>query len=830
MEEDHEHGPGLSDSEVNTPNQQPSGNPSLATPEYSIPPDFTPRVDSLKTSLAFQRALEGASLDNGDLGVDDVYRLRHPVQNEINLLDDPDLLLSLRLFLSTTSASDQVYNDVRSDMLERHPEDNILSLASVKKKIQDLTGVIPIVHDMCPNSCVAYTGPYADLESCPMPDCQTSRYDPVLLESSGGKIKKPQQQFYTMPLGPQLQALWRNPETAEKMKHRSRRTKEIFEALEATGGVIEEYEDIYHGESYLEAVARGDITPDDMVLMFAMDGAQLYQDKQSDCWIYMWVVFDLAPDLRYRKRYVLPGGFIPGPNNPKNSDSYLFPGFHHLAAIQKEGLNVWDGKDSREFISRPFLHLGGADGPGSVHFTGLVGHHGAFPCRLYCDLKGRHVPGAGHYYPALHKPLNYTVAGSDHPDVDPDSITGGSPGEYHRNLLYLLESRHITEYKERRKQTGIAYPSLFGGLPSTSRQPIPAGFPGDSMHGPMLNMGDLLLPLWRKTFRTSGQDTTDNWDWGTLVGDVWKAHGSAVAACREYIPGFIDHPPRNIAEKINSGYKAKEWQTYLYGLAPALLFGILPERYWKNFCKLVYAIRLLHQRTIKRSQLQEAHKYLKLFCVEYEEIYVQRRSDRLHMVRPSVHGILHMPSETVRVGPTPLSSTWTMERLIGDLGSEIRQPSNPYQNLSQRGLRRCQINALIALFPFLDRTPPSLPRYSLDIGDGYVLLRAKERTGRLLSEIPEHSLIRDYLEEAERIHGNLVTEHNQPHFRARIPRWARLRLPNGQTARSAWKEESRAFKDSRRARCVKVFYCCLFCVIRSDSNNLISLRFCLPTR
>ena len=456
--------------------------------------------------------------------------------------------------------------------------------------------------------------------------------------------------------------------------------------------------------------------------MFAMDGAQLYQDKQSDCWIYMWVVFDLAPDLRYRKRYVLPGGFIPGPNNPKNSDSYLFPGFHHLAAIQKEGLNVWDGKDSQEFVSRPFLHLGGADSPGSIHFTGLVGHHGAFPCRLYCDLKGRHVPGAGHYYPALHKPLNYTIAGSDHPDVDPDSITGGSPGEYHRNLLYLLESRHITEYKERHKQTGIAYPSLFGGLPSTSRQLIPAGFPGDSMHGPMLNMGDLLLPLWHKTFRTSGQDTTDNWDWGTLVGDVWKAHGSAVAACREYIPGFIDHPPRNIAEKINSGYKAKEWQTYLYGLAPALLFRILPERYWKNFCKLVYAIRLLHQRTIKCSQLQEAHKYLKLFCMEYEEIYVQQRSDHLHMVHPSVHGILHMPSETVRVGPTPLSSTWTMERLIGDLGSEIRQPSNPYQNLSQHGLRRCQINALIALFPFLDCTPPSLPRYSLDIGDGYVLL------------------------------------------------------------------------------------------------------------
>ena len=797
---------------VGDPVQQPSTDLPVAT-HYTIPPDLIPSVDNLKTSLKFQRALEEASLDNGDLDVDNVYRLRHPIQNEINLHDVPDLLFSLRLFLSTTSASDQVYNDVRADILNRHPEDNVLSLASVKKKIQDLTGVVPIVHDMCPNSCVAYTGPFSDLNTCPISDCQESRYDPILFQSSNGNIKKPQQQFSTMPLGPQLQALWRNPETAEKMKHRSRRTQEIFGELELTGGIINEYEDIYHGESYLEAVARGDISEDDMVLMFAMDGAQLYQDKQSDCWIYMWVVFDLAPDLRYKKRYVLPGGIIPGPKNPKNTDSFLFPGFHHLAAIQKEGLCVWDGKDSRIFTSRPFLHLGGADGPGSVHFTGLVGHHGAFPCRLYCDLKGRNVPGAGHYYPALRKPLNYTVEGSDHPDVDPESVTGCSPAEYHRNLLYLLQSRHATEYKERRKETGIAYPSLFGGLPAASRQPIPAGFPGDSMHGPTLNMGDLLLPLWRKTFRCAGNDITGNWDWGTLVGDVWKEHGAAVAACRDYIPGFVDHPPRNIAEKINSGYKAKEWQTYLYGLAPALLYGILPDKYWKNFCKLVYAIRILHQRTIPHTQLAEAHKYIKLFCVEYEEFYVQRRSDRLHMVRPSVHGILHMASETVRVGPTPLSSTWTMERLIGDLGSEIRQPSNPYQNLSQRGLRRCQVNALVALFPFLDRTPKLVPQYSLDIGDGYVLLRAKERTGRLLTEITEYPLIRLYLEEAERQHGNNL-DGLQPHARARMsPRWARLRLPNGQIARSAWKEKSRSFKDSRRARCVKVLFFFWLCWI-----------------
>ena len=43
-----------------------------------------------------------------------------------------------------------------------------------------------------------------------------------------------------------------------------------------------------------------------------------------------------------------------------------------------------------------------------------------------------------------------------------------------------------------------------------------------------------------------------------------------------------------------------------------------------------------------------------------------------------------------------------MERTIGNLGEEIRQPSNPFANLSQRGLRRSQVNALKAMIPDLE--------------------------------------------------------------------------------------------------------------------------------
>lgn len=61
-------------------------------------------------------------------------------------------------------------------------------------------------------------------------------------------------------------------------------------------------------------VRNGIIQDDDMVLMLLLDASRLYAHKASDCWIYSWVLFDLSPDERYKKKHVLPGGFIPDLN------------------------------------------------------------------------------------------------------------------------------------------------------------------------------------------------------------------------------------------------------------------------------------------------------------------------------------------------------------------------------------------------------------------------------------------------------------------------------------------------------------------------------------
>ncbi|KIY47073.1 hypothetical protein FISHEDRAFT_66190 [Fistulina hepatica ATCC 64428] len=196
---------------------------------------------------------------------------------------------------------------------------------------------------MCPNSCMAYTGPFSDLEACSF--CQSPYYD-----LTTGKL----QEFHMILI-----------DSAQKMCTRQKRTDEILADINANDSIYFPLKicDFHDGTAYPKAVQDGCIGSDDMLLMFSIDGTQLYQMKKSDCWIYIWVVLDYAADEQYTKAHIYPGGTIPGPNKLKHLNLFLFPGIHHLSAIQKEGLQVWDAYKHHQFISQPFFKLGAADGP-----------------------------------------------------------------------------------------------------------------------------------------------------------------------------------------------------------------------------------------------------------------------------------------------------------------------------------------------------------------------------------------------------------------------------------------------------------------------------------
>jgi hypothetical protein len=251
-------------------------------------------TDDIKLALSFITLLQNASLEDDGMRLDpDVYdRLLHPPQEELDL-HDPDLRLALDLFLAVGNSSQETYISVRKAIRRRYPEEDVLTYDQIKRRVAQLSGVVPLVHDMCVKTCVAYVGPFRDLDTCPY--CGELRYDPIKLAASDGKTKVARREFHTMPIGPQLQALWRNKDSAQRMRYRDIRTEEILKELGQNDGNIPSYYDFFHGSEYLQAVEDGHIKEGDPVLMFSIDGAQLYQNKASDCWIYIWVVFNHDP-------------------------------------------------------------------------------------------------------------------------------------------------------------------------------------------------------------------------------------------------------------------------------------------------------------------------------------------------------------------------------------------------------------------------------------------------------------------------------------------------------------------------------------------------------
>ncbi|TFK21215.1 hypothetical protein FA15DRAFT_567726, partial [Coprinopsis marcescibilis] len=735
-------------------------------------------IQHVQFSLEFLNLIKSATLENDNLDADTLQRLRSP-EPPLAESELAGYKPSLDLYFSCASAPESTYNAVREVFMEQNPEKEILSIYRVRQLIQRLTGITPAYDDMCIKGCSAYTGPLKDFDHCPKANCNEPRYLP-------GRTGTARQQACTIPLGPQIQALRQSKEGSLALQYRSRKIAEILESLT----VEPIYDDVFCGQDFKDLGITLGIPPpneDDIFIGLSIDGAQLYRDKASDTYFGIWIVYDYDPSIRYKRRHILPAFIIPGPEKPGNIQSYLFRSLYHLSALQNEGnsagFKAYDALKDSVINSRIFFAFGTADTIGLVDLDGRAGHHGAHGCRLGCPMQGRHKPGCGIYYAVHLCPNNYTVPECSHADFDFRSLQLPTVEKYRSDLRKVVTAANATAYKAARLATGITKPSLICGL--RYALPPPKCFMVDLMHLFFNNIPDLMLSLWRGTIDCAKTDSKATWDWMTFTGPIFKRHGQLVAEAKQYFPSYFHRPPRNPAEKLNSGFKATEYCLYFFGLGPALFKSLLPDKYWQHYCMLVHAVRILVQRRITQTQMLEAYSLVVRFVEDFENLYYQRRVDRIHFCRPCLHTLLHAPKEIYRAGPGAYSTQFTLEGTIGLLVGDIRQHSTPFANVIQIGIRRSQVNALQAMYPQLIREKAKTQKHSLSTGNGYVFLTPRTEKAEKLGNALQAALIK------ERFGLD------------KVRRWGRVQLYNGQTVRSRYAEDKVKTLMRRVARMIK---------------------------
>jgi hypothetical protein len=122
----------------------------------------------LKLTMDFVKSLQQATLNDPSLGLSEeaLEHLHNPLHRQpCDALND-DTHMAINLYLG--NPSEATYKTNHAIILHCFPDTELPSYYKSKSLVSDLTGVELVVHDMCINSCIVFTGPFLELDTCPL--------------------------------------------------------------------------------------------------------------------------------------------------------------------------------------------------------------------------------------------------------------------------------------------------------------------------------------------------------------------------------------------------------------------------------------------------------------------------------------------------------------------------------------------------------------------------------------------------------------------------------------------------------------------------------------
>jgi hypothetical protein len=162
-------------------------------------------------------------------------------------------------------------------------------------------------------------------------------------------------------------------------------------------------------------------------------------------------------------------GFTPGPNNPKNMDSFLWPLVAEFIALER-GIETWNAATEQYFDLHAYITLVTADMPGREKLMRLKGNR-AYSFCSYCLCRGVHnkaiycpfTPPTDPPDEVITNPKKAKQKGYPWPDYDRRNLALRTNDDFRRNAAYIASDPGHTIAQ---KKTGIAGQSILHRLSS----------------------------------------------------------------------------------------------------------------------------------------------------------------------------------------------------------------------------------------------------------------------------------------------------------------------------------------------------------------------------
>ena len=570
------------------------------------------------------------------------------------------------------------------------------------RRMEYLSGVQPVLFDCCINSCVAFTGDHEDLDKCPIRKCGEPRY------ALNGRARK---QFSYIPLIPRLCGLYKNAMSAERMLYRSRCEhipREISDVFDSV-----HYRQLCDDSVIVDGIKLNHkffSDPRDIALGFSTDGFTLFKSRHrgtSTAWPLLVVNYNLSPEIRTHSENLISLGVIPGPYQPKDFDSFLFPFVEECIELAR-GVRAYDGLSGEQFTLHAYPIQPFGDIPAMSKLMKAKGHNAFAPCRC-CNIKAVLDDVSGVYY----VPLNLPRDNGQPPKAwDPENLPLRDHVDFSGFDDALQRFRFQYERDEYRTYHGINGTSILCRVPSFD---FGHSFQYELMHLIFENFAPNLVDHWTGRFKNLDEGSERY----VIDAKIWEIIGKETSASSDTVPAaFVSKLPDIAADRHL--FKAEHWSFWILFIAPIVLRGrFQAPKYYHHICQLARIIKQCLQFTITISELDQMEQDMIDWVQNYERYvvvhnslhpperlchystnryYYQYRSDRLCACPITIHALLHLAHSIRMCGPVWTWWTFVMERHCNTILQSVKSRTQEYACIDQFCKRSAQLQQIISQY------------------------------------------------------------------------------------------------------------------------------------